>query len=183
MVDERRSQIIDAYLSLTLENRHPNTSIKDIAERAGVHRAAVRHFVGNRVDLIAAVVEEVWARHHAAFTDALGDAPTFDETVDYFFSEHYVHELADVDEVLTTLMAAAADEAPIREQVRANYQRTITDLAAMADPTIPDAEAAAYQFLCIAEHNVVMQRLGFDPALSRSARQLARAALSPPSGR
>lgn len=182
MADQRRREIVTAFIHLIWEQGHAHASIAEVAERAGVHRSAVHHFVGNRAALIAAGIDEVWEQHHRTFVGVIGEAPTIERVVDYFFSEHYIIENAKYDDAIGVLMTTASAGDSVGDRVASNYQETIDAFLEMLEINSPDAESAVYQMLCLAEHNAIMQRLGFDPALSAAALQLAHSLLQPFAG-
>ena len=176
---QRRREIVNAFIDLVWEQGHANASIAEVAERAGVHRSAIHHFVGNRAALIAAAIDEVWEQHHQTFVGILGEAPSVEEVVDYFFSEHYIVENAKFDDALGLLVATFSAGDSVTSKVASNYQETIDAFLELLDNNTPEATSAVYQMLCLAEHNAVMQRLGFDEHLSASAQQLSHSLLQP----
>ena len=176
---QRRSEIVNAFIDLVWEQGHANASIAEVAERAGVHRSAVHHFVGNRAALIAAAIDEVWEQHHQTFVGILGEEPSVGDVVNYFFSEHYIVENAKFDDALGVLLATASVGDSVTGRVASNYQETIDAFLELLDDHTAEAASAVYQMLCLAEHNAIMQRLGFDEHLSAGAQQLSHSLLQP----
>jgi AcrR family transcriptional regulator len=54
---ERRNQLIDTALALYAEKGVASTTIKDIAERAGVAQGLVYHYFDSKDDLLGAIIE------------------------------------------------------------------------------------------------------------------------------
>ena len=171
---ERREQIVEALLRLVAERRTAAVTIADIAERAGVHRSAVRHFIGNRAALVAAAVEEICARHDRSRARRIGSAPDIGAVVDHYFSRTYVWDHAELDDVFGILLVSASDDEAIGSSIAHDYRYSIGELLELLGRDDPPAHAAAYQVICLAEHNVVLQRMGFDPELGEASRVLAR---------
>ena len=174
VAEERRDQIVDAFLRLVAERRSAAVTIAEIAERAGVHRSAVRHFVGNRAALVAAAVDEICARHDQSRERRIGSSPDLDDVVDHYFSRSYVFEHAELDDVFGVLLASASDDEAIAASIAHDYSDSLGELVELLGRDDEATRAAAYQVMCLAEHNVVMQRMGFDPELGEAARVLAR---------
>ncbi|MEM9036669.1 MAG: TetR/AcrR family transcriptional regulator [Actinomycetota bacterium] len=149
-------------------------TIAEIAERAGVHRSAVRHFVGNRAALVAAALDEICARHDRSRERRIGSSPDIDAVVDHYFSRTYVFEHAELDDVFGVLLMSASRDEAIASSITHDYRDSMAEMLELLGRDDAPARAAAYQVLCLAEHNVVMQRMGFDPELGETARVLAR---------
>ncbi|MEM9562304.1 MAG: TetR/AcrR family transcriptional regulator, partial [Actinomycetota bacterium] len=170
---ERRTQIIDAFLSLVAERGTATVTIAEIAERAGVHRSAVHHFVGNRADLVAAAVHEICEQHDRSRERSIGTAPSLDEVVDYYFCRAYVWDHAELDDVFAILLGAATDDEAIASSIAEDYRNSMDEILELLGRNDAAARAAAYQVICLAEHNVVLQRMSFDPELGDATRMLA----------
>jgi AcrR family transcriptional regulator len=179
VADQRRTEIVTAFVALVAEQGHANASIAEIAGRADVHRSAVHHFVGNRAALMNAALDEVWAQHGRTFLSVLGEEPTIDQTVDYLFSPHFISENAEFDDVLAVLVAVATQDDSVAERLASDYQATLDGILEILGDSSPDATAAVYQVICLAEHNTTMQRLGFDDAFSEATRRLAHSIVRP----
>ena len=174
VADERRRQIVTAFIELVAERGSAAVTISETAERAGIHRSAIRHFVGNRAALVAAAVDEICARHNESRERRIGATPDLDAVVDHYFSSAYVWDHAELDDVFGILLVSASDDEAIAASIADDYRGSIDELLELLGRDDPAARAAAYQVICLAEQNVVMQRMGFDPDLSEATRALAR---------
>jgi len=56
---ERVTQILDAFERCMEKKGLESTTLENVAEEAGVARRIIRHYVGNRDDLIQAAVERI----------------------------------------------------------------------------------------------------------------------------
>lgn len=61
--DVRTQEILDAFEVCIVRYGVDGTSLEQIAEEAGLKRSMLRHYVGNRDDLIHALAERVAAKH------------------------------------------------------------------------------------------------------------------------
>ncbi|WP_133405790.1 TetR/AcrR family transcriptional regulator [Parashewanella tropica] len=65
MVEQRRTEILDALEECILKQGLQDTSLENIAETAGVKRTILRHYIGNRDQIIAALSER-WRNIYSA---------------------------------------------------------------------------------------------------------------------
>lgn len=59
---ERSEQILDAFSRCVARSGLDATSLEDVAGEAGVRRSIIRHYIGNRDDLVAAFLDRLGAR-------------------------------------------------------------------------------------------------------------------------
>ncbi len=178
VADERRRQIVDAFLELVAEEGLHDVRLHEVADRAGVARTAVRHFVGNRADLVELALVELARRYQVAARRALGPEPTVRELVDFLFGERWVHGDAHLDRVFDALRLDAAASPAGRVAVRGVYAQLHDEIVATLAREHPtagraDVAAAAYAITCLSEQNVVLQGVGFDATLSERCGELA----------
>jgi AcrR family transcriptional regulator len=179
-VVERRAEIVDAFIRLVAAHGLEGVTLDDVASEAGVKRAAARHFVGNRPELIAAAVEELTRRYRAMVEKAVGDAPSIERLIDVLFGRLWVRDLSDLDQAFDALLQEAARHEPTRAWVKQAYEALLDEVdraLARSRPSMgaPERRGAAYAIACLAEHNVLMQQLGFPAARSVAAKRCARA--------
>lgn len=55
----RTQQLLDAFIACIPENGVDGTSLEKIAEKAGVTRSVIRHYIGNRDELIAELIDHI----------------------------------------------------------------------------------------------------------------------------
>ncbi len=181
---ERRAEIVDAFIRLVAANGLEGVTLDDVASEAGVKRAAARHFVGNRPELIAAAVEELTRRYRTTVEEAVGTAPSIERLIDALFGRVWVHDLSDVSHAFDALMQEAARHDPTRVLVKQAYEVLLEEIDQALERSRPSMSAAerrdtAYGIACLAEHNVLMQELGFPAARSAAAKRSAWALVPP----
>ncbi len=181
---QRRAEVVDAFIRLVAAHGLESVTLDDVASEAGVKRAAVRHFVGNRPELIAAAVEELTLRYRATVEEAVGEAPGIERLIDALFGRVWVHDLSDVSHAFDAVMQEAARHEPTRVLVRQAYEVLLDEIDHALERSRPAMNAAerrdvAYAIACLAEHNALMQQLGFPAARSASAKRCARALVPP----
>ena len=86
---QRREQILEAFERCLVTHGLEATTLEAVAAEAGVQRAAIRHFVGNRDELIAASVDHLTQKYRASYAEELRSLdPTGDRLgaiLDYLF--------------------------------------------------------------------------------------------------
>lgn len=179
---ERRSQITDAFIELIAERGLEHVTVDDVAARAGVARSAVRHFVGNRADLITLAIESLVGRYEAAIRAEVGPQPGARELVALLFSRAWIERPSDADRAFAALEHEAIRDEGTRRAIRAAYGALVDELVAAmrrsgaTAPRAPLAEAA-YLIVCLAEQNATLQAVGFPHSCSRVAEHHAGAIL------
>jgi AcrR family transcriptional regulator len=181
---ERRAEIVDAFIRLVAERGLEGVTLDEVASEAGVQRAAARHFVGNRPELIAAAIEELTRRYRSTVDEAIGTAPSIERLIDALFGRVWVHDLSDVSHAFDVLMQEAARHEPTRVLVKQAYEVLLGEVDLALERSRPSMSAAerrdaAYAIACLAEHNVLMQQLGFPTARSIAAKRCAWALVPP----
>lgn len=179
---ERRAEIIEATLRTLSEHGARNTSLDKIADTVGRSRGYVRHFVGNRDELLADAARFV-------FTDELGTLTvlptfltTFTEAVEFLFSPEYTaHDQENAVVLALVELSRTNDEiASILAEAYANARRKLVDLLAVDHPkSDPEQrETVATGTLTIALGNVFLGDFDQDDARTATARAAAAALAS-----
>jgi AcrR family transcriptional regulator len=184
-VHERRVEIVDAFIRLVARNGLESVTLDDVAAEAGVRRAAARHFVGNRAELIVAAIEELTCRYQRSVREVIGTSPSIDRLVDALFGRLWVSDLNDIGNAFDVLLQEALRHEPTRLVVKQAYEVLLSEIAASLERSRPamsqlERRDVAYAIACLAEHNVVMQQLGFPLTRSTAARACANSLIPPP---
>ena len=123
---ERKDQILDAYETCVARYGVEGASLEKIAETAGIARPLIRHNVGNREDLLNALVERFLARSDSKMSSmiaALPEKETIPVLIDWLFDPKY----SDTQTVLVAeaLIAASQNDKAIARKMRAWTKRFI----------------------------------------------------------
>lgn len=182
VADERRAAILDAHIQLLAELGSPSVPMAQIAERAGVARTAISHFVGDRDALRVATVEELGRRYELTIRSAVGPDPTPEGIVDLLFSSAWTTTRSRDDRAFDLLQATASRHRDTRDAVRGTYALLVEELAdaIVRHSTTPPRRAAAmaYSIVCLAESNTVLLDLGFPERHNHDASTVARSILA-----
>jgi AcrR family transcriptional regulator len=171
----RTDQLVSTFIALIAAKGLEATSLNDVAEASGVSRTAIRHFVGNRENLIAAAVSSLTASYSKAIIDAVGQHPKPTDLVKVLFSPSWSDATTSEPQAFDALLHEASRDAGLSALIRHAYQTLmdliVTSLRAHSEVRRANSEleAAAYVILCLAEHNATMRAIGFDKRSARFA--------------
>jgi AcrR family transcriptional regulator len=169
---------VGAFIALVAERGLETVTIEDVASRSGVSRTAIRHFVGNRSDLIASAIASLVTRYEMAITAHVGPEPDARELVGLLFGDVWVSEATDEDRAFRVLEQEAIGSSAHRSLIRDAYAALVKGLVeAMrrSGATAPAKQLtdAAYLIVCLSEQNVTLQGVGFARVRGRAAARLA----------
>ena len=175
---ERRRQIVDVFIDLVAERGLEGVTVDVVAKAAGVQRAAVHHYVGNREDLIAAASEELSRRYEVIAGMGPSDAPTTAELIAMMFGDVVTREHLVEHRTWQALRAEELRRPDGRVVVRRAYDRGFDMVESAVRRQCPDAPAAsvrdlAYAIVCLSEQNTIFQQLGYPRARQVAARDAA----------
>lgn len=93
--DQRSAEILDAYLTCVVHFGLEGATQERIAAEAGVKRPLLRHYLGNREDMIAALTDHVVAGFSDTTQELAGhfsETGTPEQLIDALFSEDRGHD-------------------------------------------------------------------------------------------
>jgi AcrR family transcriptional regulator len=178
LADERRGQLIEAAIDLIAERGLASLTLDDVAAVAGVQRTVIRHYVGNRSDVLRAVADELISRYTTSIRAAVGTAPSVRAIVSHLFSTAWSTARARDDRALDELFREAARDDDTRARLAGAYQLLIDEIAGSIVREREGVQRtaavdAAYQIVALAESNATLQQLGFPAARASAARRAA----------
>ncbi|MGI9612777.1 MAG: TetR/AcrR family transcriptional regulator [Acidimicrobiales bacterium] len=179
MDDQRGREIVDAFLGLVAEKGLAETTLDDVAAAVDLRRGTVRHFVGNRRDLVVTAAERLIDRYEETFRAAVLDPPdagATDRMLDFLFTEEDV--LATEEKAFDALMQPSSDDDRVRGVLASAYERYIAVidecLALDTDAPADARRGVAVSILCLAEMANQLLYLGFPATDRASAGETAR---------
>lgn len=175
-IAERRDQIVSAFIALVAERGLERTKISDVAAAADIQATAIRHFIGNREQLVVAAVEEINRRYRQSDYSQVSKIPDIATLIMMYFNPP---AQAGVNARAFAALEPEAERNPAtRAQVRESYRIFVDLIAGVLRRSYPDASedrvrAAAYSIECLSEMNARLQRLGFAEEYGTGAAQAA----------
>jgi TetR/AcrR family transcriptional regulator, transcriptional repressor of aconitase len=165
-------------MACLIESGVDGTTLDAIAERAGVTRGLVRHYLGNREDVLRSLGAHVRDRYAAWLQDLVSARPPderLEAVIDALLSEA---EPRDLYQLLTALFAAASRDPQVTAMLRDLYrefERTIdSELAAARPRAEPQARRqVSFAILCLSAASSDFQMLGFPRDRTAAARTAA----------
>lgn len=142
VADARKEQILDAVEATVAECGLEDATLQRIADRAGVTRSAIAHFVGNRDDVIDAAATRSVGRIRGQFEADLRETPPEDR-VDRFIGLVFSRDRRDRKAVLDLndeLVALAHRNPHARETMSGLYAAFEDMIRDMLGDLHPDAD-------------------------------------------
>jgi AcrR family transcriptional regulator len=149
LADVRRPQLLDAYAACLIRYGVKGTSLDRVAEEAGVTRGLVRHYLGNRDEILRALGSHVRDRYVAWVRDSrsrrTGSDPG-DTAIDWLLDEQPPELYAVIDALFTEARRDPTIAAVLRDLYQALFEALDGELAAAH----PDADPAARRQVALA---------------------------------
>lgn len=123
MNEERRAQILVALELCIVQQGLAKTSLNDVAARAGLARPLVRHFVGNRDNMVELLFQSLIDRGEAQLEKIVerDDPPSLAHMLDLLFGDLFSNTASNV--VVSELWSLARNSEQIQARLRALYDR------------------------------------------------------------
>jgi len=183
--DERRGEILTAFEACVVRKGLADTTLTHVAVEAGQPRSLVRYFIGNRADMVTALIDRLLERGEAQLrrVEVQGRATTADELSRVLFHEAFADSTTNI--VMMELWHLSLRDAELKTRLAAIYQRLITEVATrIADRFSGDGFDRAYAAVSLAFGAAFFAHLGLtppNPELIRNAGASLLSAKSEPS--
>ena len=182
LIEQRQVEILDAFERCLLKFGLEECTLERVAQEAGKSRNIIRHYIGNRDDLIAAFVERILVRIKQIAADILAGTPKqklIPKVLDFLFQERSADDPPDLGERMLGAMWRIREQSPLTQQALLNFYREfekiLTDGLTRLYPSVPAAKCqeAAYSIICLAESNWVLGTVGLDNSHTHMVRRSA----------
>lgn len=174
--EQRRMQIIDAFLQLVAQRGLEGVGLADVAAVSGVQQTNIRHFVGNRDDLVIASIEELTRRYKRDLEELSSDEPDMTMLMRWYFGSR--DEYSTEDAAYFLLASEATRNPKTVHTIEDIWALTLGSLEVGLRRSYPHASTArirdtAYVLACLAETNGTLQRLGYPRSRAQAAQKAA----------
>lgn len=179
---ERREELLDAFERCIVKFGLEGTSLEQIADEAGMTRSVIRHYIGNRDELVDALIERIIDQYsgqlEAAYANVAPDN-LISHTLDTMFSGEQL--LDQRDTIIINVLMTAKDRYPrAKHLLVAMFEAMIESFSADLRQAYPQASAercrqVAYALICMAEMHESLIWLGLDGSHNAAARAAAEA--------
>ena len=138
--DKRRDQLLDAFEEIVARNGIEGATLARTAEVAGLARPLIRHNIGNREDLVAALVERFLEKSRDAMDGMLNELPpekAIHVLVDWLFDKSYSDP--QLVRISSALITASADDPRLARKMRSWLREFIDRITFTLSASYPDA--------------------------------------------
>lgn len=184
MAAERTEQIMQATARCLQKNGLAGTTLERVSEESGLSRSHVRHYVGNRDDLLRKFADWLYTGYEAEFIGRIAAAESREKlpiAMDYLFSTGFL-PIGDDDTVIRELITAGIADERIRGTMQVHYTQAIQSVEDALAAEYPEASpgarrSVAYGVWCLAMGNSMMAELQLPVASGGLVRAAAEALL------
>lgn len=181
LTETRRAEILDAFERCVARYGLDGSSLELVAEEAGMKRSVVRHYVGNREDMIVALAERVtatWRKYLRQFVDSLGGEQRVEPLLEFLLPA----KSPTGTEALLVIegLIAAGEKHPEVRSLMSDYVEDVVSMTAkqlaLAFPTAKrsDCWSVAYGVVSIWFNHDSLAPLHLPPKYHQAARATAR---------
>ncbi len=180
LADVRTEQILDAFERCVARFGLEGSSLYRIAEEADMKRSILRHYVGNREDLVLALADRVIAKYESHFEAHLREksecSPVI-QLLSYLFPAKSVSSTESIL-VIESLIGAGATMPEIRDKMKRYIDRLVDRSASLLRQAYPKAPrqqcwSAAYGVVSICFNQESLTPLGLPPKYLKAAKSSA----------
>lgn len=168
----RTQQLLEAFIACIPENGVDGTSLEKIAEKAGVTRSIIRHYIGNREVLIAELTDHIIKTSMAEFERILND-PEKSLKERIYTALFAPRDDWQTDKILLNELINAKEQSPgIQKQIATLIETMIDQLTTMLHKEISqrsheEVHELAYILFCISMSQDSLVWMGISPSLTR----------------
>ncbi|MEM9954925.1 MAG: TetR family transcriptional regulator [Chloroflexota bacterium] len=180
MAKQRREELLDAFERCIIKYGLEGTSLEQVADEAQMTRSIIRHYIGNRDDLVSALIDRLIRQYAEQLTENYADIPPeqmVSYAVDNMFSQK--DALSVREKIIIDVLMTAKERYPdAKKKLIQMYDAVIQSFASDLERQYPNATQAqcwqiAYAVVCISEMNETFMWLGMNPRYHADARQVA----------
>ena len=180
LTEVRTAEILDAFERCVARFGLEGSSLERVAEEAGMKRSILRHYIGNRDEMIVALAERVVSKYRGAFLEFLGqtsDKNRTKELLSYFFPDKPVESTEHVL-VVEALIAAGEQHPDVRQLMFGYVDGLVGDVSKQLRLAFPNASkqqrwGVAYGIVSICFNQESLSPMRLPPKYLKAARACA----------
>ena len=168
----RTQQLLDAFIACIPENGVDGTSLEKIAEKAGVTRSIIRHYIGNREVLIAELIDHIIQTSLVEFDQILNDPQkSMEERLN--IALFAPRDNWQTDKIILNELVNAKEQSPaIQKRIAGLFETMLDRLTITLHKEMPQrsreaAQELAYILFCISMSQDTMVWMGISPSTTR----------------
>ncbi len=179
---ERREEILSAFERCVIRKGLLKTTLTDVAGEAGQPRSLVRYFIGNRADMVDALIERLVNKGEAQL-ELVQDAGAYttEKLIEHLFDVTFADTSTNL--IIIELVYLATKDEELKGRLVPLYQRMIDELAAQMareklGATKAQRQSVAYAIISLAYGAETFSHLGLLKTLGPDPRPAAHALLA-----
>ncbi len=169
IANERREEIFEAFEVCALEKGLDATTLTDVAEQAGLPRSLVRHFMGNRADMVTGLIDRMTDRAIAGIHQALDAVEASDEyeCLKIVLTQSFIDPVT--NRLMIQLWQQSWHDQKLHNQLKEVYERTVEMIhdRMIPEPT-ENSKDLAHAITSMALGNAVLDQFAVHPANNKS---------------
>jgi len=178
--EQRITEILDAFEQCLKQKGLQSTTLDNIAQEANMARRMVRHYVGNRSDLIELGVARIIDKFQRSVFNVIDQKESenrIQSALDYLFSENFNTHPA--TQTVAALLPVSFYDVQVKYALKSIYdsfQKGIDTELKMTNPNADDEkrQRVAYSIMCLSFGGGWMLNLGFDITLNQNNKLIAQ---------
>jgi len=180
LANERREQLLDAFERCIVKFGLEGSSLEQVAEEAGMKRSIIRHYIGNRDDLVNALIERIirqYTEQLAANYVDLSPDQSVRTSIEAMFAQKTA--ISTRDKIIIDVLMSAKERYPkAKSMLKRMYEAIIESFADDLQKAYPRASrekcrGIAYSLICLSEMNETFMWLGLKSQFNADARIIA----------
>jgi AcrR family transcriptional regulator len=184
---ERTEQILEAAIRTIAKYGYAQTTLDRIAEESGLARGHIRHYLGNRQDILRKAARAYYSSNGDRESFLPPSATTVKKAIDFLFSAEFIGTTEEHALVFGFIEAARSDSviSDMLIEVYLGAEREFVELLRAEHPKVPAArlKSMAFAVVSMAIHNIFLHDISVtvnSTRLAKSSAKLVVAELSSP---
>jgi AcrR family transcriptional regulator len=177
---ERTEQIMAATRTCLRVHGLAGTTLERVAKESGLSRSHVRHYVGNREDLLRSFSDWLFTGFENELAVVAAAAPPeerLEAVLEWLFGTGFL-PVSDDDTVVRELITAGLSDETLRAGLQTRYEHAVKMIASVVRASAPmttpkQAGVLAYGIWCLALGNSTMAEIGLSEATRATPRRVA----------
>ncbi len=116
---ERREQIMTAFEACVIEYGLHKTTLQKVADQAGLPRPLVRHFVGNKDQMVGLLLDRMVERADHDMAEKYAKQPDLNEMLDFLFAGAFRNPIS--NQLIDQLWQLAYHDEKVKQQLNDLY--------------------------------------------------------------
>lgn len=179
LADRRRAEILRAAARTVAKYGLAGSTQERIAAAAGMSRSHVRHYAGNRDELVHALWEHIMTPYFAELREVMAGSPPearVHALVGHLFGPQMAY--SEDDMVIDALISGAMHDVRLRGRIYESYSRLEQEIARAVREAFPacdpgESRQLAYALICMAFGYSTLAALPFPAGRQKGVKSLA----------